>query len=278
MNWRVIAAKEFDDAVRSRVLWGLVAVVSLMLGVTSLVPILIPGAEATALMGLGAASEFAAMLVPIVALVAAYLAIAGERESGSLRLLLGLEPDRGTVVLGKFAGRSAVVAVGLAAGFAVATALAVAVYGSVPVGAFGWVLLLTVALGVAFVGIAVGISAATATRSRAMTLGIAAYLGLALLWDLIPQGAHLVVEGAPPGGAAPAWFLLLQGLSPSGAYSALVMTALGSADASLPGAEAFLGGPTPVYLSWWVFAGILLAWTLVPLVAGYLSFARADLN
>ncbi|KOX95365.1 hypothetical protein AMR74_15655 [Halorubrum tropicale] len=50
---------------------------------------------------------------------------------------------------------------------------------------------------------------ATAIRSRAMTLGITAYLGLALLWDLLPQGAHLIVEGGPPSGTVPDWFLLL---------------------------------------------------------------------
>lgn len=278
MSWLVIAEKEFEDAVRSRLLWGLIAVVTLMIGLTSVIPLLIPGFEASAVLGLGAASEFAAMLVPIVALVAAYLAIAGERESGSLRLLLGLEPGRGTVVLGKFLGRSGVVAAGLAIGFALASLVAWGVYGSVPVIAFAAVLGLTVALGVAFVGIAIGISAATATRARAMTLGVGVYLVLALLWDLLPQGLHLIFEGAPAGATVPAWFVLLQGLSPSGAYSALVTAALRFADPSIPGTEALLGGPVPVYLQWWVFALVLLAWTVVPLLVGYRLFARADLN
>lgn len=278
MSWRVIARREFDDSVRSRVLWGLVAVVAVMIALTSIVPLAIPAMDASALMGLGAASEFAGMLVPIVALVAAYLAIAGERESGSLRFLLGFEPTRSRVVLGKFLGRSAVVGVGLAVGFVLASALSWVVYGGLPVGAFLAVLALTVGLGVSFVGIAVGISAATPTRARAMTLGIASYLGLALLWDLIPQGAHLVVEGSPPGGSVPAWFLLLEGLSPSGAYSALVTRALSRADPALPGPEALLGGPVPVFLEWWVFALVLVAWTVVPLVGGYVAFERADLN
>ncbi len=278
MSWRVIARREFDDSVRSRLLWGLVAVVALMIALTSIVPLAIPAMDASALMGLGAASEFAAMLVPIVALVAAYLAIAGERESGSLRLLLGLEPTRRRVVLGKFLGRAAVVAVGLAIGFVRASALSWVVYGGLPVGAFLAVLALTVGLGVSFVGIAVGISAATPTRARAMTLGIASYLGLALLWDLLPQGAHLVVEGSPPGGSVPAWFLFLEGLSPSGAYSALVTRALSGADPALPGPEVLLGGPVPVFLEWWGFVLVLVAWTVVPLLGGYWVFERADLN
>jgi ABC-2 type transport system permease protein len=278
MSWRTIARREFTDAVQSRLLWGLVAFVAVMIALTSAVPLLLPGANASALVGLGAASEFAAMLVPIVALVAAYLAIAGERESGSLRLLLGLEPNRRTIVAGKFVGRSAVVVVGLAVGFLLAGVVALGVYGSLPLGAFLAVLGLTVGLGVVFVGIAVGISAATATRARAMTIGIAAYLGLALLWDLIPQGAHLVVEGGPPSGTVPGWFLLLEGISPSGAYSALVTRAISASDPSIPGQGDLLGGPLPPYLEWWVFALVLVAWTVLPLLVGYWTFERADLN
>ena len=278
MSWRIIARREFGDAVQSRLLWGLVAIVTVLVGLTSAVPRLLPEARASALTGLGAASEFAAMLVPIVALVAAYLAIAGERESGSLRLLLGLEPNRRTVVAGKFVGRSAVVATGLGLGFLLASVVTWLVYGSLPVPAVLAVLGLTVTLGVAFVGIAVGISAATATRARAMSLGIASYLGLALLWDLVPQGAHLVVEGGPPSGTVPGWFLLLEGLSPSGAYSALVTRAIVASDPSIPGPADLLGGSLPLYLEWWVFALVLLTWTVVPLVAGYRLFERADLN
>ncbi|WP_433631676.1 ABC transporter permease [Halomicrococcus sp. NG-SE-24] len=278
MSWQVIAAREFQDAVRSRLLWGLVAVVAVVIGLTAVVPLLIPAMNASALTGLGAASEFAAILVPIIALVAAYLAIAGERESGSLRLLLGLEPARSAVVLGKFFGRTAVVVTGLAIGFALASAVAWLAYGSLPLLAFLGTLFLTICLGVSFVGIAVGISAATATRARAMMLGIASYLGLALLWDLLPQGAHLVIEGSPPGGTVPAWFLLLEGLSPSGAYSALVTRTLSAIDPALPGPASLLGGPVPVYLEWWVFMLVLFAWTVVPIVAGYWVFERADLN
>jgi ABC-2 type transport system permease protein len=278
MSWHIVARREFTDAVQSRLLWGLVVFIAVMISLTATVPLLLPGATASALVGLGAASEFAAMLVPIVALVAAYLAIAGERESGSLRLLLGLEPNRRTLVIGKFVGRSAVVVAGLSVGFLVAGGVALGVYGSLPLGVFLAVLGLTVGLGVAFVGIAVGISAATATRARAMTLGITAYLGLALLWDLIPQGAHLVIKGRPPSGTVPGWFLLLEGISPSGAYSALVTSAISVSDPAIPGPTELLGGPLPFYLEWWVFVLVLTAWTVLPLLGGYWAFERADLD
>lgn len=277
-NWQVVAAKEFADARRSRLVWGLIALVAVTTGLTALLPLVVPEFGGSVLTGIGAASEFAAILVPIVALVAAYLAVAGERESGSARLLLGLEPDRSTVVFGKFVGRSAVVVVGVAVGFGLGGVAVGLAYGELPLVPFGTVLGLTAALGVAFVGIAVGISAASATRARAMTLGVAVYLALALLWDLVPQVAYLLVFGTPPQGTVPAWFLLLQGLSPSGAYTTLVTVALSAGDPSIPGIAAMTGGVTPVYLRWWTFAGVLLLWTVLPLLGGYVAFQRADLN
>ncbi len=278
MNALVVARKEFDDARRSRLLWAVVGFVTLFVAGTMGVPLLVPMLGGDVIQGLGAASEFAAILVPVLALVAAYLAIAGERESGSLRILLGLEPDRRTVVLGKFLGRAAVVALGVVAGFLLAGVVGWALYGTLPLGAFLAVTALTAALGVAFVGIAVGISAATATRSRAMTIGIGTYLGLTLLWDLLPQGLHLAVVGAPPGESVPGWFVFLQGFSPSGAYSALVMEAIHATNPDYPGITANVAAPVPVYTQPWVFGALLVAWTVVPLLVGGWLFGRADLN
>jgi ABC-type transport system involved in multi-copper enzyme maturation permease subunit len=278
VNWLVVARREFGDAVQSRAVWGVVALVAVMTSVTALLPLAVPAFEADVLSGLGAAAEFAAMLVPIVALVAAYLAIAGERESGSIRILLGLEPRRGTILLGKFTGRAAVVVVGLAVGFLVAAVPIGLAYGAFPVVAYLGVVVATAALGVTFVAIAIGASAMAATRGRAMTLGIAAYLSLALLWDLVPQGAHLVVEGGPPGGTVPSWFVLLQGASPAGAYGALVQAVVHASNPSFPGIATAVSGTPPAYLHWSLFAGVLVAWTIAPLAAGYWSFARADVN
>jgi ABC-2 type transport system permease protein len=143
------------------------------------------------------------------------------------------------------------------------------------VGAFVGTTVLTVLLGVSFVGIAIGISAVTATRARAMTLAITAYLGLTLLWDLAPTAVHLLVTGEMPGNVVPAWYLLVQGLSPTGAYNALVQRLLLGGGTAV---EARIGGPAPGYLDTAVFLSLLVAWAVVPLLVGYLSFRRADLS
>jgi len=270
-----IARKEFADALRSRTIWAIVLVIAAMTSLSAGISLLVPDVEGGAEMAIGSASQFAGLLVPIMALIAAYLAIAGERESGSLKVILGLPPSRGEVLLGKFLGRSGAVAIGLALGFVVSGVVTATLYGELPVVAFVGATILTILLGVSFVGIAIGISAVTATRARAMTLAITAYLGLTLLWDLAPNAVHLLVTGEMPGGVVPAWFLLVQGLSPTGAYNALVQQLLlGSGTA----VEARIGGPAPGYLDPAVFLGILFVWTVVPLLVGYLDFRRADLS
>ena len=273
--WLTIARKEFADALRSRMLWGIVAIIAIMTSLAAGISLLVPNVEGGAEMAIGGASQFAGLLVPIMALIAAYLAIAGERESGSLKVILGLPPSRGDVLFGKFLGRSGVVALGLVLGFVVSGVATAALYGGLPVLAFVGTTVLTVVLGVSFVGLAIGISAVTATRARAMTLAIAAYLGLTLLWDLAPNAVHLLLTGEMPGAVVPGWFLFLQGLSPTGAYNALVQQLLLGEGVAL---EARLGGPAPGFLDPVVFFGILVAWTVVPLVLGYLGFRRADLS
>lgn len=277
MTWAVVARKEFTDAFRARILWAIVALVGLVTGGITVATRFIPGIEPSPLLGLGAATEFAAMLVPIVSLVAAYLAIAGERESGSMKVLLGLPPSRGEVLVGKFLGRSGVVALGLVLGFAIAGVGTLVAHGSLPLVAFAGTTLVTAALGVVFVGVAIGISAATRTRARAMTVSIAVYLVFVLLWDLVPQGAYFLVHGETPGATVPGWFLGLQTLSPVGAYSALVTGVLAAADTGLPGLAARVDGSFPIYLEGWFLVALLVAWTAVPLALGYRWFSRADI-
>lgn len=275
MRWLTIARKEFDDALRSRMLWGIVIVIVAMTSLSASLSLLIPEMDGSPEVAIGGASQFAGLLVPIMALIAAYLAIAGERESGSLKVLLGLPPSRGEVVVGKFLGRSGVVALGITLGFAVSGIVTMALYSDFPVTAFVGTTALTVLLGISFVGIAIGISAVTTSRARAMTVAITAYLALTLLWDLAPMGIHLAVTGEMPGAGVPAWYLLLEGLSPTGAYNTLVQSLLLGTQAVV---ETRISGSAPAYLSETVFLTILALWTVVPLVVGYLGFRRADLS
>lgn len=280
MTWATIARKEVDDAVRSRVLWAIIAVFGAVSALTSVALSLVPQIGASSAMAVTMAGQSAQVLGPITALIAAYLSIAGERESGSIKVLLGLPPSRGDVVLGKLLGRGTVVALGLMAGFLIAGVAILVAYGSLPVVPFVLVTVLTGVLGLVFVAIAVGISAATATKARAMTLSIGVYLIVVLFWDLFAQLAHVAVRGAFPGATVPSWYVLLQSLSPVGAYDAIVNAVLVGTTAGGPLPELATrleSGVVPFFLSSWFLLAVLLAWGVVPLFVGYLRFSRADL-
>jgi ABC-2 type transport system permease protein len=282
MSWLVVARKDFADAVRSRMLWGIVGLFAVLMAVSALVPDLLGGSDPV--VGYSIAANLAETLVPVTALVAAYLAIAGERESGSIKILLGAPHSRLDVTLGKLVGRAGVVVVGIVAGFLVAGVVAAIVYGDPALSEFVSVTALTAALGLAFVGIAVGISAATSTRSRAMALAVGLFFLFALLWDLVPIALTYLRTGSlpTPGATVPAWQMLIQRLNPSEAFGQLVGTALGGAESpgGNGGAAALTGqvsGRVPFYLDDWFMVVILGAWTVVPVVLGHLRFRDADL-
>ncbi|QGN07316.1 ABC transporter [Halorhabdus sp. CBA1104] len=109
MSTLAVAKKDFRDALRSRALWGLSALFVLL-------SVLIAYAfgEFTTEMGVeeqtaeGLAYFLASQIglfVSVTAIVIAYKAIAGERESGSIKILLSLPHTRRDVLAGKVLGR-----------------------------------------------------------------------------------------------------------------------------------------------------------------------------
>ena len=296
-TWRQVAHKDFADAVRSKMIWGIMGVFVLFMVVLLLVAeAAFPDEiEVTVDVALAFVAELSQLFVPLIALIAAYMAIVGERRSGSLRVLLSYPFSRSDVVLGKLIGRGLVIGVALFAGLVVTAAVAVVLYG-VPefgtlVGLFGSVLL----FGLAFAGIGVGVSAATATRGKAMAAVLGLYILFLMFWETIVGALYYAVEGSLPGMEVEPWYFLLLRLSPIEAFRALAdgvfddtvnpMIYLGVNDipADVEFHEHFdtsarVAGEMPFYLDSWVLVLILLAWGLVPAAVGYLRFRDADLG
>ncbi|MFB6217602.1 MAG: ABC transporter permease subunit, partial [Halobacteriaceae archaeon] len=134
MTWDVVARKEFRDAVRSRWLWALTVVFVLFTAGAALLFALVSGGggqQAQGLTSLGLLGFLlspAGLLVPIIGLVVSYKAVAGERDSGSLKLLLGLPHSRLDVLLGKVVGRGAVVGVAVVTGFVLTAVVVLATF------------------------------------------------------------------------------------------------------------------------------------------------------
>ena len=296
MSVPLLVRKEFVDSMRSRGLWAATALLTLVTSGAVFLP-------SVALDSVDPAVVPQYMLAPvttfvsITALVTGYLAIAGERDTGSIKTLFGLPYTRRDVVVGKYLGRAAVVGVAVLVSFLAAGVVGVAMYGSLPYGSYVRLGLLTVVLAVAFVGIAVAISAGVASRSRAMTLAVGAFFVFELLWSTLARGVYYVVTlGDLPGVTVPAWYVFVQRASPGGAFKTATETFLpgdvagvqisaGGSAQSANGASGVaptlaerLGGEVPFYLDDWFALVVLACWLVVPILVGYLRFERADLG
>lgn len=277
MSWTAIARRDFRNARRSRIL-GLV--VLLFAGLVALLMLTgSTGGDTPAEDALWGLHGIALFLMPIVMLVVAYLSVAGERETGRIKYLLGLPNRRWEVILGKFVSRSLVAAVAIGLSMAVGLAIMFVRFDSVPLDTAAGLTVFMLFLAVVYVGLAVGISALTATRARAMAGAIGTYVFFTVYWiapTVNPRDSVVyIVENLL--GMAPKEnlydFVLL--LSPSFAYDRLTNGLLFE---RVQDGSQLAGPDAPVYLQPEFMPVILLGWLALALGVGYWRFRDAELG
>lgn len=223
----------------------------------------------------------AVLVVPLIALVAAYLSVAGERQSGNLKFLLSYPNSRRDIVVGKLIARLMIVGGAIAFAYMVGLALALYYYPEVIVNDFVAFVGLTLLYAFVYVSIAVGLSAASSTRSRAMGGAIAAWFFLNVFWNAFPINPTTIVEFlADKLGTSVSQNIkdLVSSLSPTGAYMNSMQLVFPDSVARQTGQDMWLDPNTPFYLEGWFMLVILAAWLVGPLLLGYWRFQRADLG
>lgn len=297
MSWEAIARKDFQDSIRSLWVLGL----SVLFVVVFVVPAYFIGRESDVIASqvgqetitsdafIDILSSFIAFFIPIVAIVLAYASIAGERDSGTIQLLLSLPHSRRDVVLGKFLGRSAVIVLPILIGFLAAAVVFLITPVSLELGNYVAFALLSALLGVVFVGLAVGISAAARSRRQAMLGNVGIYVIFTLFWgnfaeglvNLLDEYTGLEFETL----VEIQLFTLL--LNPTESYQSLAAI-IWTTEALAARLTVFGGGlagqiygqaldPLPAYFSDPAVAVMFLSWLVVPPLLGYLVFREADL-
>jgi len=294
MTLAQVARKDFEDAVRSKMVWGIIGV---FVGFVGFIVVISVGTSddpaSTGDAALGLTALLSQFFVPMVALIVGYMAVVGERRSGSLRVLLSYPHSRRDIVFGKLAGRAGVITVALGIGSALSILLVGLFIGLPDIESFVGLMTAITLFGIGFTGLAVGISAAVRTRAKAMAAAIGAMLVFLIVWDAIAAGIYFAVAGSVPGLEAEAWYFLIKRLNPVNAHSAVAeqfldgrvqpFIRLGIEDVPADATADQLAlanrvsGVLPFYLSTW-FAGVtLLAWAVIPTVVGYIRFLRSDL-
>ncbi len=244
------------------------------------------------------------LLLPIVALVVSYLAVAGEREGGGIKFLLSLPNMRRDVFVGKLLSRLCLVAGGVVFVYLAATSVSLTKHGAFPAGVVFGTLLLTLVYGAVFVNIGVALSASVGSRSQAIGRSLAAYFVLVLLYlfpviqiSNVVRSLHTRVLGMD---ANPDLYNAVSYTSPYQAYQKATNLVVPEKLAQRPfldsaaNAEAGAGSQAgaesagsaaastppelPVYLTDEFSLLVIAVWLVVPLLIGYRAFNNADLE
>jgi ABC-2 type transport system permease protein len=282
MSTLSIAKRDFLDVRRAKLVWGPVLLYTLFM-------LLFFWGQSTSdnpdfytilwsLLGLGGA-----LVIPLIALVAAYLSIAGERESGSIKFTLSAPVKRSSVILGKLVSRTAVVVIGLLVSFVFGTVIAQVL---VPEMTFEWgdylaFIAVTLLYALAYVSVAVGISAMTSSRSRAIGGAIGYFFIFNLVWNFFPvsptEMLRFVLDqlGRDPDNYQNLLEFVFS-ISPTGAY--LNSTKLFMPDRFLEMVGTAGRTADPFYIQGWFMLVILAFWVVAPLAVGYWRFQNAQLG
>ncbi len=260
--WRgmaTLAGKEFRDRLRNR--W--VLAVALVFTAFSLA-ITYFGSAAQGVVGprsieltIASLVSLVIYLIPLIALLLGFDAIVGERERGSLDLLLAHPVTRLELLLGKYLGLAAALSLSTLIGFALVGLLLWQRFGEAGLYHYSGFVLSSILLGLAFLSLALLISVLARDRTRASGLAISLWFVLVLVFDLALMGL-LVASQGQVGGDALAYVLLL---NPADLFRILNVFALDDVR-RLYGLAAVvppsLGQP-------WLLGTAMLGWILAPL-------------
>ncbi len=212
------------------------------------------------------------LLIPIIGLMLGYASIVGEREKGSLELLLSYPVKREEVIAGKFIGLGIVMAMANFIGFGIAGIIIGINVKGVEWGGYFIFILSSILLGLVFISIALFFSSIFKKRSTAMGGAIFLWFLFEMIWDIVLAGILIAQYGtkrlSDPNFVAPSYYHILSLINPVKAYSTMAALNISSISSNLK-LPSFVN--TPLVLA------VLLAWMLIPLLAGYLIFAKKDL-
>jgi len=263
-----IAGKEFRDRIRNRwvlaiaVVFAAFALVIAYFGAAQQGSVGFRSIEIT----IASLVSLVIYLIPLIALILGFDAIVGERERGSLDLLLTMPITRLELLMGKYLGLSAALTLSTVAGFGLAGIAMVNQLDANALMHYSGFILSSVLLGMTFLSLAVMISVFATDRAGASGLAIATWFFFVLVFDLLLLGA-LVATGGHYGGAVFPYLLLL---NPADVFRVLNIFSLEDVRTLYGMATVFpeeLASPG-------LLGSIMLWWIVAPLSVAFWRFKR----
>ncbi|WP_136417234.1 ABC transporter permease subunit [Herbaspirillum sp. ST 5-3] len=263
---RVIASKEFRDRIRNR--W--VLAVALIFSLFALAIAYFGSAQQGAVGFRGIDVTIASLvslviyLVPLISLILGYDAIVGEKERGSLELLLSMPITRFEILLGKFAGLSAALASSTILGFGAGVLLLSSQLGTRDVYHYAGFVCSAILMGMAFLSLSLLVSVLALDRIRASGVAIGLWFFFVLIFDLLLMGALVLSQGRLGSGL----FGALLMLNPADVFRLLNIFSSEQVQNMYGLATVMpdrLTDPT-------ILIGIMLAWIVTPFVFAHWRF------
>ncbi|MDO8178042.1 MAG: ABC transporter permease subunit [Undibacterium sp.] len=257
-----LAAKEFRDRIRNR--W--VLAVALVFTVFSLVITYLGGAQQGQIglksieLTITSLVSLVIYLIPLIALLLGFDAIVGERERGSLDLLLALPITRMEILLGKYLGLAGALTLSTIAGFSLVAVLLYQQFSWAGLFHYLGFMLSSVLLGLAFLSLAVFMSVVARERTRASGMAIALWFFFVLVFDLLLLGA-LVGTSGNFGNYGSDIFAYLLLLNPADVFRILNVFSMDDVR-TLYGLASII---PPALAQPWMMGSVMFAWIIVPL-------------
>ncbi|MCJ2519546.1 MAG: ABC transporter permease, partial [Candidatus Thermoplasmatota archaeon] len=232
--WAVVK-KEFLDNVRNK--W--IIAISVIFIILALVVSYFGAAQAGGGAGFQGLSDtvtgmagIEVFIVPILGLMLSYAAVVGEKEKGSILLLLSMPITRLETILGKFLGLASVMMAAIISGLGISGAVIM-----VTAGTEGWENYLLFILGsmvfaLAFLSVGLLLSTITKRRSTAMGLAVFLWFFFAMIFDLVLIGVYVATGGSlsfQPGQQPmlPNWYYAVASTNPVDAFQFFTFRAFG---------------------------------------------------
>ncbi len=208
-------------------------------------------------------------LVPLVALLMSFDAVAGEIERGTLPLLLTYPVARWEILAGKLLAHTTILIAAIVAGYGVAAVVAIAADPEAIAGLRAlWRLTWTsVLLGATFLGIGYALSAMARRVSGAAGLAIGLWLGLVVLYDLGLLAAVVADDG---GTFTTDIFPVALLANPADAFRLFNLSA-----AKAMAASSGVGAAANAIPQWHSLSSVLL-WPVAALGLAALTFRRVE--
>ena len=127
------------------------------------------------------------ILISIIGLMLGYATIVGEKNDGSLLLLLSYPVSRREIIIGKYLGLGAVLIVATVFGFGIA-GIVIAINAGINIAQYLLFIVASIMLGLAYLSIAMFISCIVKKRSTAIGTAIFVWFLFVLIWSIIMQG------------------------------------------------------------------------------------------